>query len=89
MGAAVPIMAAGLMINAYDRIDVLMLKLFTDSESVGYYGIAYRLIDLAAPLSFMFVNSVYPSSRATTRGASGPSSTACTSVPTTSSRWPA
>ena len=60
MSAAVPIMAAGLMINAYDRIDVLMLKLFTDSESVGYYGFAYRLIDLAAPLSFMFVNSVYP-----------------------------
>ncbi len=60
MRDAVPIMIAGLLINAYDRVDVLMLKLFTDSPSVGYYGFAYRLIDLAAPLSFIFVNSVYP-----------------------------
>jgi O-antigen/teichoic acid export membrane protein len=60
MRDAAPIMIAGLMINAYDRVDVLMLKIFTDSPSVGYYGFAYRLIDLAAPLSFIFVNSIYP-----------------------------
>ena len=55
-----PIMVAGLVINAYDRIDVLLLKLFGASDAVGYYGFSYRLIDLAAPLSLLFVSSVYP-----------------------------
>ena len=57
---AAPLMAAGVVINAYGRIDLLLLKAFTDSEAVGHYGFAYRLIDLAAPLSFLFVSSVYP-----------------------------
>jgi O-antigen/teichoic acid export membrane protein len=57
---ALPLMAAGLVINAYGRIDLLLLRAFTDAETVGHYGFAYRLIDLAAPLSFLFVSSVYP-----------------------------
>ncbi len=31
-----------------------------DSPSVGYYGFAYRVVDLAFPLSFFFVGSVFP-----------------------------
>ena len=69
MRDAVPLMVAGLMINAYDRVDILLLKTFTDSASVGYYGFAYRLIDLAAPLSFLFVSSIYPLLSGTTRKA--------------------
>jgi O-antigen/teichoic acid export membrane protein len=53
-------MLAGVMINAYGRIDLLLLRAFTDAEAVGHYSFAYRMIDLAAPLSFLFVSSVYP-----------------------------
>jgi O-antigen/teichoic acid export membrane protein len=55
-----PIMIAGLVINAYDRVDIIMIKIFMDSADVGHYGFSYRVIDLAAPLSFLFVSSVYP-----------------------------
>ena len=44
----------------YGRIDIVLLRSFTDGDSVGYYGFAYRAVDLAAPLSFMFIASVFP-----------------------------
>jgi O-antigen/teichoic acid export membrane protein len=57
---SLPLGMAVLVITAYGRIDMLLLKAFTDSDSVGYYGFAYRVVDLAFPLSFFFVGSVYP-----------------------------
>jgi O-antigen/teichoic acid export membrane protein len=57
---ALPLGLAVLVITAYGRIDIVLLKAFTDSESVGYYGFAYRVVDLAFPLSFFFVGSVFP-----------------------------
>lgn len=57
---ALPLGIAVLIITAYGRIDMVMLKAFTDSDSVGYYGFAYRVVDLAFPLSFFFVGSVFP-----------------------------
>lgn len=57
---ALPLGLAVLIITAYGRIDIVLLKAFTDSESVGYYGFAYRVVDLAFPLSFFFVGSVFP-----------------------------
>jgi O-antigen/teichoic acid export membrane protein len=57
---ALPLGSAVIVIAVYSRIDILLLKAFTDSESVGYYGFAYRAVDLAAPLSLMFVGSVFP-----------------------------
>ena len=57
---ALPLGIAVLVITAYGRIDIVMLKAFTDTESVGYYGFAYRVVDLAFPLSFFFVGSVFP-----------------------------
>jgi O-antigen/teichoic acid export membrane protein len=57
---SLPLGSAVVVIAVYSRIDILLLKAFTDSESVGYYGFAYRAVDLAAPLSLMFVGSVFP-----------------------------
>jgi O-antigen/teichoic acid export membrane protein len=60
MREALPLGLAVLVITVYGRIDIVLLKAFTTSESVGYYGLAYRVVDLAFPLSFFFVGSVYP-----------------------------
>jgi O-antigen/teichoic acid export membrane protein len=60
LGEAAPLGLAVLIITAYGRLDVLLLRAFTDDESVGYYGFAYRIVDLAFPLSFFFVGSVFP-----------------------------
>lgn len=57
---AMPLGLAVLVITAYGRIDIVLLKLFTDSESVGFYSFAYRSVDLAFPLSFFFVGSIFP-----------------------------
>lgn len=57
---ALPLGMAVVVIAVYSRIDILLLKAFTDSESVGYYAFAYRAVDLAAPLSLMFIGSVFP-----------------------------
>ncbi len=57
---AAPLGLAVMVIAVYSRIDIVLLKAFTDSESVGYYTFAYRAVDLAAPLSLMFIGSVFP-----------------------------
>jgi O-antigen/teichoic acid export membrane protein len=57
---ALPLGLAVLVITAYGRIDIVLLKWFTSSETVGYYSFAYRAVDLAFPLSFFFVGSVFP-----------------------------
>lgn len=55
-----PLGAAIILTTVYGRIDIVLLRSFTDGDSVGYYGFAYRAVDLAAPLSFMFIASVFP-----------------------------
>lgn len=57
---ALPLGLAILIITAYGKIDILLLKWFTDSDTVGFYGFSYRVVDLAFPLSFFFVGSVFP-----------------------------
>jgi O-antigen/teichoic acid export membrane protein len=57
---ALPLGLAVILIAVYSRIDTLMLRAFRDSESVGYYTFAYRAVDLAAPLSLMFIGSIFP-----------------------------
>lgn len=57
---ALPLGLAVLIITAYGRIDIVLLKWLTDSTTVGYYSFAYRAVDLAFPLSFFFVGSVFP-----------------------------
>lgn len=55
-----PLGAAIVLTSVYGRIDIVLLRSFTDGDSVGYYGFAYRAVDLAAPLSFLFIASVFP-----------------------------
>jgi O-antigen/teichoic acid export membrane protein len=57
---SLPIAVAALLTIGYDRLGVLLLKWLTDNESVGFYGFAYRAIDLAVPLAVLFVGSVFP-----------------------------
>jgi len=57
---AAPLGLAVIVIAVYSRIDIVLLKAFTDGDSVGYYSFAYRAVDLAAPLSLMFIGSVFP-----------------------------
>lgn len=57
---AAPLGAALILTSVYGRIDIVLLRSFTDGDSVGYYGFAYRAVDLAAPLSFLFIASVFP-----------------------------
>jgi O-antigen/teichoic acid export membrane protein len=51
---------AVVVIAVYSRVDTLLLKGFAGDESVGYYTFAYRAVDLAAPMSLMFIGSIFP-----------------------------
>lgn len=44
----------------YTRIDMVLLSQMVDTEAVGLYGLAYRFPDMAWPIGFFFVGSVYP-----------------------------
>lgn len=44
----------------YLRADTLILSLFKDSEIVGLYGAAYRIIDVLTTLPFMFAGLILP-----------------------------
>lgn len=55
-----PLGAAIIVTSVYGRIDIVLLRSFTSGDSVGYYAFAYRAVDLAAPLSFLLIASVFP-----------------------------
>lgn len=55
-----PLGMAVVVIAVYTRIGTLLLRGFSGDESVGYFTFAYRAVDLAAPLSLMFVGSIFP-----------------------------
>jgi O-antigen/teichoic acid export membrane protein len=57
---ALPLGLAVIVVTAYERMGVLFLNALSGSDEVGFYTFGYRLVDLAFPLSFMFVGSVYP-----------------------------
>jgi len=44
----------------YLRADTLILSMFKDSETVGLYGAAYRIIDVVTTLPFMFAGLILP-----------------------------
>jgi O-antigen/teichoic acid export membrane protein len=44
----------------YSRLGMVMLSQMDDSEAVAFYGLAYRFIEVAYPVGFFFVGSVYP-----------------------------
>jgi O-antigen/teichoic acid export membrane protein len=55
-----PLALSAMLTTGYDRLAVLLLKAFTDNESVGFYGFAFRSLDFAIPLSVLFVGSAFP-----------------------------
>lgn len=44
----------------YLRADTILLSLFKDTETVGIYGAAYRIIDVVTTLPFMFAGLILP-----------------------------
>lgn len=57
---AAPLGMAVIVIAVYTRIGTLFLRGLSGNEAVGYFTFAYRAVDLAAPLSLMFISSVFP-----------------------------
>jgi len=57
---SVPASVATIAWILYTRVDMVMLSKMKGAEAVGYYGFAYRFVDLAWPVGFFFVGSVYP-----------------------------
>jgi O-antigen/teichoic acid export membrane protein len=55
-----PLGLAVLIMTAYGRLDIIILRAFTEDSTVGFYGFAYRVVDLGFPLSFFFVGSIFP-----------------------------
>jgi O-antigen/teichoic acid export membrane protein len=58
--AALPLGIANMAWLAYNRIDMVMLSKMKTAEALGLYGLVYRFVELAWPVSFLFVVSVYP-----------------------------
>ncbi|EKD23711.1 MAG: MatE family [uncultured bacterium] len=55
-----PFVFTTLLLTMYARIDIVMLRFMDGFESVGWYGTAYRFIDLAAIFSAaLFMPSVF------------------------------
>ncbi len=55
-----PYGAAVLLATIYVRIDVILLSLMRDSEEVGIYGVAARIMENLAVISIFFLNSTLP-----------------------------
>ena len=55
-----PYGAAVLLATIYVRIDVILLSLLRDSEEVGIYGVAARILENLAVISIFFLNSALP-----------------------------
>ncbi len=55
-----PYGAAILLATIYVRIDVILLSLMRDSEEVGIYGVAARILENLAVFSIFFLNSALP-----------------------------
>ena len=60
MAASLPAGINSIAWILYTRVDMVMLSKMKDAEAVGLYGLAYRFVDLAWPLGFFMVGSVYP-----------------------------
>lgn len=58
--AALPLGITTVFTVVLQRADALMLSLMTTSETVGFYGAAYKIFEFALVLPTFFINSVYP-----------------------------
>lgn len=55
-----PFLFIGIFVSLYARIDMVMLRYFGSFEAVGWYGTAYKFIDLAFLFPSLFVASIFP-----------------------------
>lgn len=58
--AAIPVGAALAVTEVYFRADTLIVSLYEDYEEVGFYALAYRLIELLGMLPAIVMTSVFP-----------------------------
>jgi O-antigen/teichoic acid export membrane protein len=60
IAAATPFFFAKLFYLVYFRIDMLMLDAIVGEESVGYYGAAYKFVNLATAAAGAFAAALFP-----------------------------
>lgn len=59
--SGLPFVFIGLFVSLYSRIDIVMLKFMKDFESVGWYGTAYKIYDVASIFpAVLFLPAVFP-----------------------------
>lgn len=56
----VPLGLAGLLVTAYERLDLLLLYAIRGAHEAGTYGAAYRLLDAAQFLPIAIMTTLYP-----------------------------
>ena len=55
-----PFMFIAIFASVYARIDTVMLRYMKDFATVGWYGAAYKFLDISALFSVLFTTSVFP-----------------------------
>jgi O-antigen/teichoic acid export membrane protein len=56
----IPFTLVAFFVGIYYYIDTVMLSMFTDSKTVGYYNAAYRLLEAPLFLSAAFTTAIFP-----------------------------
>lgn len=57
---ALPFAMTGLFAMIFFRIDIIMLSFITNDFVVGWYGAAYKIIDILATIPNIFLTALYP-----------------------------
>lgn len=55
-----PFMFIAIFASIYSRIDMVMLRYLKDFETVGWYGAAYKFLDISSLFSVLFTTSIFP-----------------------------
>lgn len=55
-----PFVFLGMFAAIYGRIDMIMLRYFSGFESVGWYSIAYKFLDITLVFPSLFLASIFP-----------------------------
>lgn len=55
-----PFLFIGIFAALYARIDMTMLRFFKDFEAVGWYGTAYKFIEVTYLFPSLFITAVFP-----------------------------
>ncbi len=55
-----PFLFIAIFASLYARIDMTMLRYMKDFETVGWYGAAYKFLDISSLFSVLFLSSIFP-----------------------------